>query len=521
MKRHSELRQIAKQGLGIIKSEPRILEGVVYASANRRSVGRLVYTTHIPCNGFEEPKSDEDLGICVEIWFTKNGKRYIGMGHEPSDISLEAIRQALAKAKRDAVADRDFHGFFRPVKDRISNPRKTSFHDERLFSLSDSAEARLLSGIAWETIRGAVTELTLYARKRHASPEQLAFVLNGDNFIIREQMALATTNGIVESECSTIVLSFLTAMFEKEKSKGSSWKAQATLKRFSPFKIGQQAVRSAISGIGGVRVPEGNYPVIFGPQAVAELFGSLLLPHFTLSLVDFGASLYTGQYGKQVTSSLLSLYDDATIPLGAGSKRITCEGAPTQKKVLLDRGVLVGYLSDSRTRNKILARAKEATRKLGIDPSAIKQAISPQNGFRFAEGGGRVAGLPVGFHATNLVIDSPTLLSQRQLLKKVDRGLYIGRLWYTYPVGGYSTGIISGTVIADSYLIRGGKLVKPLLLNTLRLEDNLREMMQNIIGIAKPQVPTILWASDEIAYAPWVAIDNVNFTSISANSSLS
>jgi len=514
MKRHSELIQIAKQGLTIIKSEPGILEGVVYASANRRTVGRLVYTTHIPCNGFEEPKSDEDLGICVEVWFTKNGKRYVGMGHEPSDISLNAVRQALVKAKRDAVSDKDFHGFFRPEKDRISNPRKISFHDQRLFSLSNSAEAKLLSRIAWETIRGAVAELTVYARKRHASPEQLAFVLNGDNFIIREQMALATTNGIVESECSTIVLSFLTAMFEKEQSKGSSWGAQATLKGFSPIKIGQQAVRSAISGIGGVGIPGGKYPVIFGPQAVAELLGSLLLPHVTLSLVDFGASLYSGQYGKQVASSLLSLLDDATIPQGAGSKRISCEGAPTRRKVLLDKGILIGYLSDSRTTNKLLGRVKEATRKLGVDPSSIKDAISPENGFRFSEGGGRVAGVPVGIHATNLVVDSPTLISQAQLLRKVGNGLYIGRLWYTYPVGGYATGIISGTAIADSYLVRDGKLATPILPNTLRLEDNLQAMVRRIIGIAKPQVPTILWASDQITYAPWVAMDAVNFVCI-------
>src|SRR3989338_7156384 len=99
----SNLQQIVKLCLDLVKKQPGLIEGLVYASANRRSVSRLIYTSHIPCNGLEEPKSDEDMGISVEVWINKNGRRLVGIGHQPNDLSLSAVKKALAKAVPDAV----------------------------------------------------------------------------------------------------------------------------------------------------------------------------------------------------------------------------------------------------------------------------------------------------------------------------------------------------------------------------------------------------------------------------------
>ena len=234
-------------------------------------------------------------------------------------------------------------------------------------------------------------------------------------------------------------------------------------------------------------------------------------------MVDFGASLYLGKFGQQITSPLLNLFDDATIANAAGTKKITCEGRPTEKTELIKDGVLVGYLSDSKIRNKVLRRFVESKAKIGIEPSKIWEALAPKNGYRFSRGGGRVASSNVGISATNLVVDSTEPKSLDQILKAVNNGLYIGRLWYTYPVGGYSSGIISGTAIADNFIIKNGKIDKPILPNTLRLEDNIGEMMKNIIAVGNKRTQTILWASDEITHAPLVAIKSVNLKEIAKN----
>lgn len=508
------LQQITKQGLQLLKKEEGLLEGLVYASANERTIGRIFYTTHLPSTGLEEPKSDVDYGVSVEIWFEKNGKKLVGMGHEPNEISLDGVKRALAKAKRDAVEDTEFQGFLK----KQDLPKNKNFKDTRkrtLLYLTPEEESDLLIKLSWETIEGAVDALTPYSKEKNMTPKQLAFILNGDNFIIRERMALATTNGIVDSDETALVLSFITAMLEKQNAKGSAWGARLHIDDdFSAYDVGKRAVLAAINGTNGVRIPSGKYKVVFGHQAITELFGNLLAPHVNLGMVDLGASMFVGKYGQKVASELLTMYDDATLPGGAGSKRITCEGYPTGKTMLIDNGKLVGYLSDSRTTNKILQKKEEGKIKLGVDPHEIRQAISPQNGFRFSRGGGRVAASSVGIHATNLIIDSTKPVSPEELLKEVQDGIFIGRLWYTYPVGGYASGIISGTAIADCYTIKNGKLGEPILPNTLRIEDNLGKMINNIIGIANNQTPTILWSSDEITHAPWVAIDDVQFYAI-------
>lgn len=369
--------------------------------------------------------------------------------------------------------------------------------------------------MGWDTIAGALDGLKPYLEKHQLSPADAAFILNGDNFILRERMALATTNGVADSDESTVILSFITAMLEKLNAKGSSWGARGIPGQdFSAYDIGRRAALAAVNSVGGVRVKTGSYSVIFGPQAVTELFGNLLLPNLNLGLVDFGASIFTGKYGQTVASPLLTLIDDATIPGGAGSKKITCEGCPTGKTLLIDKGKLVGYLADSRTANKVLAKSKQAAAKIGVDPHEIRHRLSPRNGFRFWEGGGRVAAGPVGIHATNLVIESSSPKTEGELLQSIKNGLYIGRLWYTYPVGGLSSGIISGTAVADCYRIKNGQLAEPILPNTLRIEDNIGKMVKRIVGIGNNQIPTILWASDEITHAPWLAISDVNFRQI-------
>ena len=523
-----KLKQIVKLGLRLVKQERGLIEALVYASVNHRTVGRIVYTTHLPCNGLEEPKSEEDSGIAVEIWFKKRNKKLVGFGHEPNDISLDGVKKALVKAKRDAVEDPDFNGFLKPseVSSRSASWRsgdlinkiatsQTPRNDGNLVEMTFKEEAKMLSKLSWDVIEGSIDGLEQYAKKKNLSPKDLAFILNGDNLIICERMALASTNGIEDCDESTVFLSFLTAMLETENAKGSAWGSRVAMDDdFSAYEIGKKAALAAVNAVGGKRIEGKKYKVVFGPQAVTELFGNLLLPNLNLGMLDFGASIFTAKYGQNVASPLLTLYDDATLPGGAGSKRITCEGCLTGKTLLIDKGKLAGFLSDFRTTSKMLSKSKESAVKLGVDPHEIRHAINPRNGFRFSEGGGRVAAAGVGIHATNLVIESHQPMTEGEILSKVGDGIYIGRLWYTYPVGGISSGIISGTAIADNYIIRGGKLAEPILPNTLRIEDNIGEMIKRIIGIGNNQVPTILWASDEITHAPWVAMDGVNFVEI-------
>ena len=60
----------------------------MFAAFNRSLLTRLNYTSHIPCNGVEEPKSTEMAGLGVQAVFDgPDGRPLIGFGSEPSDLT--------------------------------------------------------------------------------------------------------------------------------------------------------------------------------------------------------------------------------------------------------------------------------------------------------------------------------------------------------------------------------------------------------------------------------------------------
>src|SRR5689334_14330695 len=99
----SSLAQSAREALALISREVGVREAEVFVAANGSLLTRLNYTSHIPCNGVEEPKSAESYGIGVQVVFAGAESVAIGFGFEPGDITLAGARRALDKARRAAV----------------------------------------------------------------------------------------------------------------------------------------------------------------------------------------------------------------------------------------------------------------------------------------------------------------------------------------------------------------------------------------------------------------------------------
>ena len=144
----------------------------------------------------------------------------------------------------------------------------------------------------------------------------------------------------------------------------------------------------------------------------------------------------------------------------------------------------------------------------------MAQAIAPRNGFRSGNGGGRdFAALP-GTSPTNLVVEGRDPHSHQDLLRLVGDGIYIGRIWYTYPVNGITAGDFSGTIIGDSYIIKDGELAAPVKPNTLRMNDNILRVINSILGIGSQRRGTVRWSSDQITWAPEVAVSGFQLEEI-------
>jgi PmbA protein len=208
------------------------------------------------------------------------------------------------------------------------------------------------------------------------------------------------------------------------------------------------------------------------------------------------------------------MHDDGAAPGLAATKRVTCEGLPTGRTDLIRNGELVGLLSSYYESERIL-RDPQGGQKLGADPAELADALAPRNGFRFSRGGGRHFDSVPGTAATNVVIEAADGgQTPGDLLAAVGDGIYIGRIWYTYPVNGFSSGDFTCTVIGDSYVIRDGKLAEPVKPNTLRINHNTLQLLGDVAAVGAERTATIVWMSDQITYAPEMAVRGVRFDEI-------
>lgn len=496
MKEVGELKEAVERGLAFLKMQEDIESAQVFVSANGRLWTRLNYTSHIPCNALEEPKSTEDYGIGIQVVLNTPEGRKIGFGSEERDLGLAGVELALRKAREGAVIDPEFRCLPRPIAEERT---LFDYHDPETMDISE--EALVTAG--WKMLDGAMDVFAKSeALKRLGERLQdLGLILGGDLTLLQERMAIGSYEmPEVQSDESTLILAYLTAMVEEGDAKGSGYSVHVKLKDLSD-EAARTAAQNAIDSINGVRIPSGDYAVILGPQPTAELFGGLVIPSCHLSSFYAQQSTFMGRLGKQVASEVLTVVDRGNVPGSIGSKGITCEGLPTGETVLIKDGVLTGLLTDWYENQRIMGDPK-AKEKLGVDPKDWQKAIVPRSGFRFARGGGRNFGITPRASATNVLFESPKASDYETLIAQVQRGVLVGRLWYTYPVHGLEKGDFTGTLTADSYLIEDGKIVAPIKVNTLRISDNIHNVLMGIRRVSKETKPTILWAADEIIYAP-------------------
>jgi PmbA protein len=508
----AELARAAEAALEITRAQPDVREAEVFVAANGTLLTRLNYTSHIPCNGVEEPKSVESYGLGIQVVLDGPDGPRIGFGSEPSDLGAGGAARALAKARASAVHDPEFVSLPKPT----GTPRTlTGYHDPAVMSLSDD---RLVE-CGWTIVNGALRTFLNSSRLADlagsdAGLRKLGLILGGDVSVIQERVAIVSTHlPRVQTDESSLITAYVTAMVEAPGAKGSGWSATTRLADFTD-EAGVAAAQAAIDAIGGQRVPSGHYTVVFGPQPVSDILSNLVLRACDADAFYASATPFLGRLGQRVASPVLSIYDDGARAGLVGSKGVTCEGLPTGRTDLITDGVLSGCLSNWYVTQRLL-RDPALGDKLGATGATAAAALAPRNGFRFATGGGRDFEAQPGVATTNVIVEGRDPVSREALRQRVGDGLYIGRIWYCYAINGLRAGDFTCTVVADSAIIRGGRIVAPLKPNTIRINDNIRTFLGNVVGVSNERQATIGWGTaDEVVYTPEIAVSGVRVDEI-------
>jgi TldD protein len=113
-----------------------------------------------------------------------------------------------------------------------------------------------------------------------------------------------------------------------------------------PKAVAKESARQAILQLGAVEAPAGPIEVVLGPGWPGVLLHEAIGHGLEADFNRKKTSAFAGLVGQKVGSELCTVVDDGTIPFRRGSLNMDDEGNPTHKTVLIEKGILQGYLQD-------------------------------------------------------------------------------------------------------------------------------------------------------------------------------
>lgn len=199
-----------------------------------------------------------------------------------------------------------------------------------------------------------------------------------------------------------------------------------------PAEMAIKATRRAVRMLGARPAPAGRMPVVIAGEAGGTMVHEACGHGLEADLVQKGISVYAGKLGQEVASPLISVVDDATLPGKFGSFRFDDEGTEGQRTVLIENGILVGYLYDYLTSQKDKVTSTGNGRRESYQHKPIPRM-------------------------TNTFI-LPGKDDPQAIIRETERGLLVTRM------GGGQVNTANGDFVfevSDGYLIRGGEIGEP------------------------------------------------------------
>jgi TldD protein len=116
--------------------------------------------------------------------------------------------------------------------------------------------------------------------------------------------------------------------------------------RRTPESIAIEAARISVTNLHAAAAPAGEMEMVVGCGGGGVLLHEAVGHGLESDFNRQGVSLYTGRIGERVASELVTIYDDGNLPDERGSISIDVEGNPGSHKVLVENGILRGYMQD-------------------------------------------------------------------------------------------------------------------------------------------------------------------------------
>lgn len=200
----------------------------------------------------------------------------------------------------------------------------------------------------------------------------------------------------------------------------------------SPEKVAEVATRRSLLMLGARKAPMGRMPVVLSSEAGGTMIHEAVGHGLEADLAQQGLSVYSKKIGERVASSLITVVDDPTLPQKRGSYAFDDEGVVSQKTLLVEEGILKGYLYDRLT-----------ALKDGVESTGNGRRESYQQ-------------KPIPRMSNTLIV--PGRMQPKEIIHSVERGLFVKKM------GGGQVNTINGDFVfevSEGYLIEKGSVGEP------------------------------------------------------------
>ena len=227
------------------------------------------------------------------------------------------------------------------------------------------------------------------------------------------------------------------AKTEKNSARGSSGGGGRVALDFffgekTPEYFAKEAARQAILHLDAREAPAGEMEVVLGPGWPGVLLHEAVGHGLEADFNRKKTSAFAGLVGRRVASEKCTVVDNGTMPWRRGSLNVDDEGEPTQETMLIENGILKGYISD-----------KLSARLMGIADTGNGRRESYEH-------------IPMPRMTNTFMMSGES--DPEEIIRSVPKGLYCVNF------GGGQVDITSGNFVfsaSESYMIEDGKLTRP------------------------------------------------------------
>ncbi len=334
----------------------------------------------------------------------------------------ELSENALKRAKSTIKAVHAGHG-----GSMSASPPKTNqslyIDDNPLNVVPFSTKVKLLS------------DIDAYARNKDSRVKQVSASLSGE----WQAVQIIRSDGSRSADIRPLVrLNVSVVAFEGDRMESGNYGAggRETYGHYLQAKTWQgavdEALRQALVNLNSIATPAGEMPVVLGPGWPAILLHEAIGHGLEGDFNRKKTSAFSDLMGERVAAPGVTVVDDGTIENRRGSLSIDDEGTPTQRTVLIENGILTGYMHDRMNAN-------------------LMETLSTGNGRRESYA---YAPMP---RMTNTIMENGNY-NPKEIIKTVNKGLY------AVNFGGGQVDITSGKFVftcTEAYQIENGELGAP------------------------------------------------------------